>query len=47
MYRYRVLFGNVIDNQFIFKSNPIIENRPKQMNILVDQYKIIKDILYF
>ena len=47
MYRYRILFGKGVNNQFIFDSKPTIENRPKQMNILLDQYGIINDVLYF
>lgn len=47
MYRYRIIFGKVVDNEFIMRSKPTIENRPLQMNILIDQNGRIYDVMYF
>lgn len=47
MYTYRIVFGKIIGGKFIFQSTLRIENRPKQMNILIDQYGIIYDVMYF
>ena len=47
MYRYRIIFGKKINDKFILDSKPRIENRPRQMNILLDQNGIIYDVLYF
>ncbi len=35
MYRYRIIFGKVVNGEYIMKSKPRIKNRPLQKNNLL------------